>query len=77
MLVPWSSSRLKEGDRIGIQVPSHGRLCVFVNGKKTVDLKDTDLPVKLGTQLYGFVALTGGFERVRIIQDAPSDWTDL
>jgi hypothetical protein len=74
VLVPWSTSDIKQGDRVGIIVPSHGRFCVYVNGVKKVDLKETDLPVKIGTQLYGFVALTGGYDRVRIIQDSPSDW---
>lgn len=77
VLVPWSSSELRVGDQVGLIVPSQGRLCVFVNGKKKLDLKDTELPVKLGTQLYGFVALTGGYKRVRIIQDTPLDWKDL
>jgi hypothetical protein len=74
VLVPWSTSQIKEGDRVGLLVPSQGRFCVFVNGLKKVDMKDTDLPVKIGTQLFGFVALTGGYDRVRIVQDLPSDW---
>jgi hypothetical protein len=74
VLVPWSTSEIRQGDRVGITVPSHGKFCVYVNGVKKVDIKDTDLPVKLGTQLYGFIALTGGYERVRIIQDTPQDW---
>ena len=75
VLVPWSTSKLREGDRVGICVPTHGRFCVYVNGKKTVDLKDTDLPVKVGAQLYGFVGLGGGFDRIRIVQDTPADWS--
>jgi hypothetical protein len=74
VLVPWSTSELKQGDRVGLTVPSHGRFCVYVNGVRKVDIKDTDLPVKIGTQLYGFISLTGGYDRVRIIQDSPQDW---
>lgn len=74
VLVNWSTSQLKQADRVGIMVPSHGRFCLYVNGQKKLDLKDTDLPVKAGTQLYGFVGLTGAYEQVRIIQDTPSDW---
>jgi hypothetical protein len=77
VLVPWSTSDIRQGDRVGLYVPSHGRFCVFVNGVKKVDIKDTDLPVKIGSQLYGFVALTGGYDRVRIIQDSPSDWPGM
>jgi hypothetical protein len=77
VLLPWSTSDIKQGDRVGLYVPSHGRFCVFINGVKKVDMKDTDLPVKIGTQLYGFVALTGGYDRVRIIQDCPDDWKNV
>ena len=75
VLVPWSTSDIRQGDRVGILVPSHGRFCVYVNGVKKVDIKETDLPVKVGTQLYGFISLTGGYDRVRIIQDTPQDWS--
>jgi hypothetical protein len=74
MLVPWSTSQVKEGDRLGIEVPSRGRVCVYLNGVQKLDIKDTDIPDKKGVQLYAFVALTGGYTRVRVVQDSPQDW---
>jgi hypothetical protein len=47
-----------------------------MNGVKKLDLKDTGIPTKIGTQLYGFVALTGGYEEVRILQDTNEDWPE-
>jgi hypothetical protein len=76
VLVNWSTDQLRPGDRVGITVPSQGRFCLYVNGVIKVDLKDTGLPVKVGTQLYGFVGLTGGYEKVRIVQEIPSDWSE-
>ena len=74
VLVPWSTSKLRQGDTFGMIVPESGRICFMVNGEKKLDLKDTELPIKVGTQLFGFVALTGAYDRVRIIQDSPDDW---
>jgi hypothetical protein len=75
-LVPWSTDSLREGDIIGLYLPSNGRLCVYLNGVKKLDLKDTGIPTKLGTHLYGFVALTGGYEEVCILQDTDDLWPE-
>jgi len=68
-LVPWSTDELRTGDIISLYVPEPSRLCVYMNGVKKLDLKDTGIPLKLGSQLYGFVALTGGYEEVTIVED--------
>ena len=70
-LVRWSTDELRTGDSIALHVPEDGRLCVYVNGIKKLDLKDTGIPLRLGSQLYGFVALTGGYEEVSIIEADP------
>jgi hypothetical protein len=74
VLVPWSTSKVKQGDKVGIEVPSEGRVCVYLNGERKLELKDTEIPFKRGTQLYAFIALTGGYTRVRVVQDSPEDW---
>ena len=68
-LVRWSTDELRSGDSIRLYVPESGRLCVYMNGIKKLDLKDTGIPLRLGSQLYGFVALTGGYEEVTIVTD--------
>lgn len=68
-LVPWSTDQLHTGDVISMVVPESGRLCVYMNGVKKLDLEDTGIPLFHGSQLYGFVALTGGYEEVCIIDD--------
>lgn len=74
VLVPWSTSQVREGDRVGIEVPSRGRFRLYLNGAQKLEMKDTDIPDKKGSQLYAFVALTGGFTRIRVVQDSPADW---
>ena len=66
-LVPWSTDELRPGDVVSLAVPEPGRICVYMNNVKKLDLKDTGVPLKLGSQLYGFVALTGGYEEVTIV----------
>ena len=66
-LVRWSTDDLRTDDVITLFVPEDGRLCVYKNGIKKLDLKDTGIPLKLGSQLYGFVALTGGYEEATIV----------
>ena len=71
-LVPWSTDALRPGDEITLHVPEPGRLCVYMNGVKKLDLKDTGIPLNMGSQLYGFVALTGGYEEVTMTGDQSS-----
>ena len=68
-LVPWSTDALRTDDEVSLYVPESGRLCVYMNGIKKLDLKDTGIPLNMGSQLYGFVALTGGYEEVTISGD--------
>lgn len=74
VLVPWSTAKLRVGDTFGMIIPESRRMCFFVNREKVLDIKDAELPHKLTNQLYGFVALTGSYDSLRIIQDGAADW---